>query len=186
MQLDYKEFHICYLGSNAGLSVCPWIFSKNLHWITICQGFHIECVREKLSMCVYLVSMSQVLILNIRDTLPVGVSSPAATFHLCQRLSVHGMTLIVIPMLNKDKKKKKSIVFKNFKSSVNKNSDHKMIWNLLKNYYTVFILQNHSVGMLRPICIALFISIHQNQSRRHKKLCIMAVNRPHAVHITVT
>lgn len=54
----------------------------------------------------YLLSVSQVLVFDVAQRLPVGVAAPAATFHLRQRLSFHRVTHLVIPARKEIKKKK--------------------------------------------------------------------------------
>lgn len=54
----------------------------------------------------YLVSVSQVFRLDVRQGLPVGESSPAAS-HLGQRLSVQGVALLVIPVGQKERRSRR-------------------------------------------------------------------------------
>lgn len=63
--------------------------------------------RRKRAQCAgaYLLSVSQVLVFDVAQRLPVGVAAPAAGFHLCQRLSLHRVTHLVIPAREKRKKK---------------------------------------------------------------------------------
>lgn len=61
----------------------------------------LERVRAATSVCVYLLAVSQVLRFYVPQRLPVGVAAPAATLHLCQRLSFQGVALLVIPVRNK-------------------------------------------------------------------------------------
>lgn len=63
-----------------------------------------EDKKNKQRARVYLFSVSQMLGFNVAQRLPVGVSAPAASFHLCQGLSFHGVTHLVIPAKSKKKK----------------------------------------------------------------------------------
>lgn len=67
--------------------------------------FHVIWALNGVSagLFLYLLSMSQVLSLNIRKRLPVSVSS-STTFNISQRLPIHCMALLVIPAHRKKKK----------------------------------------------------------------------------------
>ena len=72
--------------------------NNNMSGVTISWMFEYFKAKPSTCVCVYLVSVSQVLRLHVSQSLPVGESSASAGFHLCQRLSIHGMTLLVIPV----------------------------------------------------------------------------------------
>lgn len=55
--------------------------------------------------CAHLVSVSQVLVFNVAQRLPVGVAAAAAGFHLRQGLSLHHVTHLVIPVREKKETK---------------------------------------------------------------------------------
>lgn len=63
--------------------------------------------RGKRAQCAgaYLLSVSQVLVFDVAQRLPVGVAAPAAGFHLRQRLSLHRVTHLVIPARTEEEKK---------------------------------------------------------------------------------
>lgn len=99
----------------AGLLVCPWGPLQNHPWITMIQCLNVASKseaerrenRRKRAQCAgaYLLSVSQVLVFDVAQRLPVGVAAPAAGFHLRQRLSLHRVTHLVIPAREKRKKK---------------------------------------------------------------------------------
>lgn len=62
--------------------------------------------RRKRAQCAgaYLLSVSQVLVFDVAQRLPVGVAAPAAGFHLRQRLSLHRVTHLVIPARKEEEK----------------------------------------------------------------------------------
>lgn len=58
--------------------------------------------------CAHLLSVSQVLVFNVAQRLPVGVAAAAATFHLRQGLSLHRVAHLVVPV-RKNKGEKKEL-----------------------------------------------------------------------------
>lgn len=79
--------------NNNVLRYCVWMLCMH-------QRVRRERGRKKTPKqraCVYLFSVSQMLGFNVAQRLPVGVSAPAASFHLCQGLSFHGVTHLVKP-----------------------------------------------------------------------------------------
>lgn len=97
-----------------GLLVCPWGPQKNHPWITMIQCLNVASKSEAewresrkkpaRCACAHLFSVPQVLVLHVTQRLPVGVAATAAGFHLCQRLSLHRVTHLVVPVSKKKEK----------------------------------------------------------------------------------